>query len=263
MQLAAKLTIGWEPVPRSPFAATELHSRAIVAPHYENSLLYQLQTATSETQITGLDQLFRQTCGGFDPIEQFLGALSYLPTRPSGPSPLICEIDLFAYTFLVGTHKLDRLIPITKTNDIELAQIQTSCAKALATLEDFEHTGNLPDNMSELDAHQYLSMRRIIARPTARDEWRILARLLISGPSTASNLERELNLSYAFAYQTLRLFESVSIFTRYGEKPESPSEEAIFVIDKVAIPLVLFCLKQTIGLDLLGNLSVLLETVYD
>ena len=88
--------------------------------------------------------------------------------------------------------------------------------KALTTLENFERTGNLPEEMSELDAHQYLSMRRMIARPSARDEWRILARLLISGPSTASNLERELNISYAFAHQTLCLFESIGIFTRYG-----------------------------------------------
>ncbi|MEL6551963.1 MAG: hypothetical protein AAFQ63_00680 [Cyanobacteria bacterium J06621_11] len=263
MQLAAKLTIGWDDAPRSPFAATELHQRAITAPHYEKSLLYQLQAASAETRIVGLDQLFRQTCGGFGPIKQFLGALTYLPNLPSGPSPLICEIDLFAYTFLVGTHKIDRLLPITKTNDIELAHIQTGCTQAIATLEDFERTGTLPSEMSELDAHQYLSLRQIIARPSARDEWRILARLLISGPSTASNLERELGLDYTFAHQILCLFESIGIFTRWGKELERSSEETTFVIAQVAIPLVLFCLKQTLGLNLLNNFSVLLETVYE
>ncbi|MGD1897270.1 MAG: hypothetical protein ACFB16_10015 [Phormidesmis sp.] len=263
MQLAAKLTIGWADIPRSQFTATALHNRAIAAPQYEKSLFYQLQTAAEHTRVLGVDQLFRQTCGGFAPIQQFIGALTYLPIIPDGPSPLLCEIDLFAYTFLVGTHKIDRLLPIFDANDIELAEIKTGCTEALQALEDFERTGTLPSKMSELDAQQYLSIRRIIASPAARDEWRILARLLISGPSTASNLERELTVDYAFAHQTLRLFESIGIFARQGEKSGTNATETIFVINKVAIPLVLFCLKETLGLDLLGNLSALIEALYE
>jgi len=263
MQLAAKLTIGWADIPRSQFAAAELHSRAIAAPHYDASLYYQLRKAGRRTRILGVDQLFRQTCGGFNPVQQLIGALVSLPAIASRPSPLLCEIDLFAYTFLVGTHNFDRLLPIAETNDIELAEIQQGCAEAIRTLENFELTGSLPASMSELDAHQYLALRRIIARPSARDEWRVLARLLVSGPSTASNLERELTLSYTFAAQTLQLFESIGIFTRWGEEPGKNAEEPLFVIDKVAIPLVLFCLRETLGLDLLGNLSALLEALYD
>lgn len=263
MQLAAKLTIGWPSVARSPFAATALHNRAITAPHYGQNLLHQLQHADADTRIVGVDYLFRQTCGGFDPIEQFLEALTYLPPTPNTPSLLHCEIDLFAYTFLVGTRNLDRLLPIKKTSDMELAQIQRRCTEAIRTLEVFERTGHLPVGMSELDSQQYLSLRRIIARPTARDERRILARLLVSGPSTASNLERELDLDYTFTYQTLCLFESIGIFARWMQSAGKQVEEMAFVIEKAAIPLVLFCLKQTLGLDLLGNLAVMLETVYE
>lgn len=263
MQLAAKLTVGWVDIPRSQFTAIELHNRAIAAPQYEKSLYYQLQAATENTHILSLDSLFRQTCGGFTPIQQFIGALTYLPVINNGPKPLLCEVDLFAYIFLAGTHNIDRLLPIAKTNDIELAHIQNGCTEALSTLEDFERTGTLPAEMSELDAQQYLSIRRIIARPSARDEWRVLARLLISGPSTASNLARELSLDYIFAQQTLHLFESIGIFSRWGKEPSQDTEESIFVIDKVAIPLVLFCLKGTLGIDLLGNLSTLLEALYE
>ncbi|MEL6490886.1 MAG: hypothetical protein AAFQ95_13080 [Cyanobacteria bacterium J06621_3] len=263
MQLAAKLTVGWTDIPRSQFTAIELHNRAVMAPHYEKSLFYQLQTATPHTKILGLDRLFRQTCGGIEPIHQIVSALSSLPTVPSGPHPLLCEIDLFAYTFLAGTHKLDRLLPIAHSTDIELAQIQASCAAAIQTLEDFEHTGSLPEQMSELDAQQYLAIRRIVARPSARDEWRVLARLLISGPSTASNLERELGLNHRVAQQILTLFESIGIFTYWGEEPGSPGAETVFVINKVALPLVLFCLKATMGLDLLSNLSKLVDNFHE
>ena len=263
MQLAAKLTIGWDDIPRSQFTAIELHNRAVMAPHYEKSLFYQLQAATSQTKILGLDQLFRQTCGGAKPIYQIVSALSALPTVPSGPHPLLCEIDLFAYTFLAGTRKLDRLLPIAHSTDIELAQVQASCAEAIQTLEDFEHTGSLPPQMSELDSQQYLAIRRIVARPGARDEWRVLARLLISGPSTVSNLERELELPHQLIQQILTLFESIGIFTFWGEEPGSQEAETVYVINKVALPLVLFCLKATMGLDLLSNLSTLVDTYHE
>lgn len=260
MQIAAKLTIGWADMPRSQFTAIELHNRAIVAPHYDKSLFYQLQTAAAHTHILGLDHLFRRTCGGFDPVAQFVGAIASLPAISTVGEPLVCEIDLFAYTFLAGAYQLDHLLPIARNHDIELAQIQTGCTEALRTLENFEQTGTLPANMEELDAQQYLAIRRIISHPSAKNEWRMLASLLISGPSTASSLERELGIEHQIVEQILHLFESIGIFTRWGEEPGDQANEAVFVIEKVAIPLVLFCLKGTLGIDLLSNLSDLLDT---
>ncbi len=258
MRLAAKLTIGWADIPRSQFAAVELHSHAIAAPHYENSLYYRLKAADKRTCILGVDQLFRTPYGGLAPVEQLIGALRRLPTIASVRSPLLCEIDLFTYAFLASTHSFDRLLPITETDDTELAQSQAGCVEAIRMLKNFERTGFLPTSMSGLDAHQHLALRRLIDRSSARDEWRVLAKLLVGGPSTASSLERELTLNYTFAKQTLRLFESIGIFTRWGEEPDRNTGETIFAIDRVAIPLVLSCLRETLGLDLLSSLPALL-----
>ena len=263
MQLAARLTAGWADLPRSPFSAKALHNKAVVSGHYEKSLFHQLQTIPPDTNILGLDALFRQTCGGFEPIAQFVRALAMQPVVRGNPTLLLCEIDLFAYTFLSGLNNFDLLLPLSQHTNVELAQVKSGCEEALSTLENFERSGTLPKRMSELDAQQYLAVRRIIVRPTAHTERKALATLLISGPSTASNLERELNIPNHAAQQTLFLFESIGLLTRWGEEPGYVGNEPVFVIDKVAIPLVLFCLKETLGLDLLGNLSSLLDASYD
>ncbi|MEO1447766.1 MAG: hypothetical protein AAFV46_16330, partial [Cyanobacteria bacterium J06635_11] len=261
MQLAAKITVGWADIPRSQFSARELHNRAIAEPNYTKSLFHQLQLGTSDITILGVDQLFRQTTSGMRPIRQLIGELSYLPTIPVLPSPLPCEIDLFAYAFLAGAKNFDLLLPLTG-NNIEIAHIRTDCNSALQALENFERTGTLPHNLDELDAQQYLAIRRIISRPSARDELRTLATLLVSGPSTAPDLVRELGINESLAQRMLGLFESIGIFTRWGEEPDSQRREPVFVINKVAIPLVIFCLRETLGLDLLSNLSALMDAHY-
>lgn len=262
MQLAANLTLGWEDIPRSQFSALELHNRAIAAPHYEKNLLHQLQSASGSIRILGVDQLFRQALGGSRAIRQFVSALAHLPALPQLPSPLPCDIDLFAYAYLVGAQSFDLLLPIVNANDITLAQIQIDCAEALHALEDFEASGSLPKAMSELDAQQYLGLRKVICRPSAQRELKILATLMISGPSRASDLMREQGMDYALGQQILDLFESLGIVTRWGEEPGSYAEEPTYVIEKVAIPLVVFCLRETLGLDLLSNLSALLDATY-
>jgi hypothetical protein len=261
MLLTAKITVGWADVPRSQFSAMEMHQRAEAAPHYEKSLLHQLQAASAETCILGTDQLFRQSLGGLSPIYRLISALTYLPAMSRLASPLPCEIDLFAYAFLAGAKNFDLLLPLVSTNNITLAQIQADCTEALRALEDFERTGALPTDLSELDAQQYLAIRKVVSRPSARDELRTLATLLISGPSAASDLVRELGIHYSLASQVLGLFESIGIFTRWNEDP-GMAKESIFVIDKVAIPLVVFCLRETLGLDLLSNLSALVDATY-
>ncbi|MEM9088242.1 MAG: hypothetical protein AAGC93_05800 [Cyanobacteria bacterium P01_F01_bin.53] len=262
MQLAAKITVGWADIPRSQFAARELHNRASAASNYTKSLFHQLQLGTSETVILGLDHLFRQSTGGSSPIRKLVSELTYLPTIPALSVPLSCEVDLFAYAFLAGTKNFDLLLPLTPNNNIAIAQVQTDCALALRALENFERTGTLPPKFDELDAQQYLAIRRVISRPSARDELRTLATLMVSGPSTAPDLVRELGINEGLAQRMLGLFESIGIFTRWGEEPGRRVEEPVFVIDKVAIPLVVFCLRETLGLDLLSNLSVLMDAHY-
>ncbi|MGB7251043.1 MAG: hypothetical protein WBC73_19065 [Phormidesmis sp.] len=262
MQLAAKITIGWANVARSPFSAVELHERAIASPHYAKSLFHQLQLGTADTVILSVDRLFRQTPQGFAPIRQFITELVYLPTIPRLAAPLLCEIDLFAYAFLAGAKNFDLLLPLMSANGIGLAQMRSDCTAALQALENFERTGTLPPNVGELDAQQYLAIRRIISRPSARDELRTLATLMVSGPSTATDLVKDLGISRSLAQRILSLFESVGIFARWVDEPSDQVPEPIFAIEKVAIPLVAFCLRETLGLDLLSNLSALVDAHY-
>lgn len=262
MQLAANITVGWADLPRSQFCATELHRRAIAAPHYERSLFHQLQLAKDNTHILGLDHLFRRTCGGYDPVLQFVSAIARLPPIPNVAVPLLCDVDLFAYAFLAGTRNFDLLMPLFQSNGIALSQILSDCQSALKSLEDFERTGTLPTKMSELDAQQYLSIRRTVARPFAQQELQILCALLVSGPSTVNELTRELGIDRAQIHQTLHLYESIKILTHWGEAPGNDAQPT-FVIDKVALPLVMFCIKEILGLNLMGNLAALVDSNYD
>ena len=262
MQLAANITVGWADLPKSQFCAQALHSRAIAAPHYERSLFHQLQLAKADTRILGLDQLFRRACGSYQPLLQLARSLNDLPNIPNLPAPLLCDIDLFAYAFLAGVQNFDLLLPLVHHNSVALAQILSDCQEAVRSLEDFERTGALPSQMSELDAQQYLALRRAVARPSAQLELQTLAVLLVSGPSAVIHLTQELTTEPGAARRILNLFESIEIVTRWGEEPGSSSTDPLFVIDKVAVPLVIFCLKEILGLDLMGNLSALLDANY-
>lgn len=262
MQLAANITVGWADIPKSQFCARKLHSRAIASPHYEKSLLHQLQLASAQTHILGLDALFRRACGGYEPVLQFANALSALPTIPNLSAPLLCDIDLFAYSFLASARNFDLLLPLMQCNSIALAQILNDCEGAVRSLENFERTGTLPAQMSELGAQQYLSLRRAVARSSSQRELQVLAALLVSGPSTIIHLTRELRLELKTARQILGLFESIGILTLWEEEPGG-AVEPTFAIEKVAVPLVIFCVKELLGLDLMGNLSALLETNYE
>lgn len=259
MQLAAKLTVGWADIPRSQFSARELHNRAIAAPDYTESLFQQLQVGTSDTVIIGTDQLFRQAPGGSGPIRKLISELTYLPAISILPSPLPCEIDLFAYAFLAGAKNFDLLLPLASSNSISLAQVQSDCATALQALENFERTGLLPPNVDVLDTQQYLSIRKVVSRSSARDELRTLATLLVSGPSTALDLVRELGLNESLAQRMLGLFESIGILARWGATPSIRETDPAFAIKKTMIPLVVFCLRETLGIDLLTHLSALMD----
>lgn len=267
MKLAANITIGWADISNSPFCAWKLHSQAVVASDYRRSLLYQLQLIEPSTRISGLDYLFRRTYGGFDPVLQFVNVLTNLPEISNAPAPLLCDVDLFAYAFLAGTHNFGRLLPLVQGNSVTLAQMLNDCQEAMRTLETFERTGAfLPAQMSEIDTHRYLSIRQVVAQPSACKELQVLAALLISGPSTASNLASELALTQKETNQTLHLFRSIGILScrnqAFNDALGSDSSELVFSISKVVIPLVLFCLKERLGLDLIGDLLALMDANY-
>ena len=262
MKLAANITIGWVDSSNSPFCAWDLHSRAAAAPDYERSLFHQLQLVKTSTHIARLDRLFRRTSGGFTPVLRFVEALASMPDIPHAAVPLLCDIDLFAYAFLAGTRNLELLLPLVESNSLALAQILNDCQEAMRSLERFERTGVLPTYMSELDTQQYLALRHVITQPNARKELQVLAALLVSGPSTASNLTRELALSQKTTRHILELLESIEIVNRWHSAQKEVAAEPVFSISKVAIPLVMFGLKEKLGLDLMGDLLALVDANY-
>ena len=250
MQLAAKLTVGWECETLSPFLAMGLHQAAIANEDYAGTLAQQLQRADAHTHILALDGLFRKSAVGFKPIRRFVSELANLPVPEGCPQPLICEIDVFAFAFLAGDKNFDLLLPRDNEAAIAFAQVQANYAAVLQSLENFERLG-IPPNDAVFDVQQYLEIRQVVERPSARDELRALTILLLSGPSTLSQISTELGLNYTLGQRSLAVFESTGILKRSTEEANT---QDIFVIETAAIPLVVFFLRETIGLDLLSNL---------
>lgn len=262
MKLAANLTIGWANIPASPFCAWKMHRQAVAAPDYERSLFHQLQLAKADTHIFGLDSLFRRTQGGFDSVIRFVEALADMPEIPYASVPLLCDVDLFAYTFLAETRHFERLLPLMQHSGTPLVQTLNDCQLAMQSLETFERTGTLPARMDELDAQRYLALRRAVMQPVAHDELKVLSALAISGPSKTDNLARELMLDKKKTYQILEQFKSIGIVSSRQGRPGQHAAETTFSISKVSIPLVMFVLKETLGLDLMSDLLDLVGASY-
>jgi hypothetical protein len=247
MQLQALLTVGWKTDPQTPSSAAQLHKTAIQAGgEYSDVLSAELKSISNDFQILGLEQLFRRHTDGFKPIKQFIGALVSLPTCEGYPNPLICHIDAFAYAFLKGAKNFDFLLPLGDEVNADFRNTHMAWSRTITSLEAFERVGEpLPKN-SGVTAEQYLSLPKVIVRPSARDERGVLATLLVSGPSTLSEISTDLGLNYTLGQRTLATFEKMSVIER------RPAE--IFGIAEAALPLVVFCLREAMGIDLLSIL---------
>ena len=81
-------------------------------------------------------------------------------------------------------------------------------------------------------------------RPGARDECRALAHLLMSGPSTARELARELQLSENLAKRVAR---ALSPLVELGE-------DGRFSICEGLLPVALFAVRERMGIDPLSVL---------
>ena len=196
--------------------------------------------------ITGLDALFRRRTGGFAPLKQFLGALALLPPQSDYPQPLTCQIDAFAWSFLKGAKNLDLLLPAAPHSAAMRAEYQR-WRKDIRALERFERLGLPLPQPGAISADAYLALRAIVTRPSARDERRALASLLVSGPSTLAEITDDLGLNYSLGERSLAVFESkpLALLKRRDE---------CFSLRAETLPLVLFGLRETMGLDLLDTM---------
>lgn len=247
MRLAAELTCGWQDDPDAPLAAARLH-REISARSgdYAELLACALRDAAPERRILGLDRLFRRRTGGSRPVRQLVGSLASLPDDADEPGTIVCEIDAFAYGFLAGAKNLDLVLPCKERNTV-FWSTHEGWVRTWTALADFERVGQpLPPDCA-ISAEQYLSLRAIVVRPSARDERRSLATLLVSGPSARSELVADLGVSENLIRRILAALRATGVIEcRAGNR---------YAIVPGTLPLVTFALRETMGLNPLGKLA--------
>ena len=248
MRLQGQLTFGWHDDPAAPLAAKRLHAMATrSSTGYASELAAALCTANGDRQVLGLERLFRRCTGGFEPLKRFVATLASLPPPFGSPQPLVCQIDAFAYAFLRQAKNFDFLLPIGDDVNSAFRYTHRAWLQTLGALEQFERVGKPLASNDGISAAQYLALRGIIARPSARDERRALATLLVSGPSTLEAISQDLGLNYSLGPRILASFEETGVIER-----RPPGE--IFAIVDAALPLAAFVVRETLGLDLLSVL---------
>lgn len=250
MTLQTQLTVGWQDDPQAPHAAARLDEAALQKGNgYTEALAETLRSicrAGDNCTIAGLDRLLRRRTHGFEPIKRFVTALASLSAAEFSPATLVCQIDAFAYGFLKGTKNFDFLLPINPAINADFYSTQRHWLTTFAALEAFERSGKPLPAKAGVSSEQYLAFREIIARPSARDERRALATLLVSGPSTLDDISTDLGLNYTLGQRALTVFEAIGVIEiRHGGS---------YAIAMPHLALTLFGLRETMGLDLLSVL---------
>lgn len=247
MSLKAVLTVGWRDDVAAPGSAQRLFERARARGDDRAPALDEILGAERPRVIHGLDRLFRRRVGGFGPVQSVTAALAAYAA--SGPEDVYCQVDAFAYAFLVAAKNFDFLLP-EETRPPAEAEPEASFRRVLpewqahlSGLHEFERVGR---PVPEAHRRAYLPLRRVLGRGTARDERCGLAALLVSGPSTREQVSRDLGLSYSLGDRVFGALEEAGAVERSGD---------VFAVREEALPTVIFVLGATLGMDPLGILG--------
>jgi hypothetical protein len=245
MDLKAYLTFGWQANPEDSFSAARIHQEAESAGgEYKEALAASItKCSLNGHRITGLELLFRRRTDGFGKLKKFIGELLHLPAQENSMNIIVCEIDAFAYAFLKGAKNFDFLLPLAKEPNPEFDAYCRTIHETIDQLKGFERRGR--PISSEMKG-KYMALRSIVMRKSARDECRSLATLLISGPSTLDDIKYDLGLNYSLSQRTLAVFENCGVVERRNN--------GTFCIQKTALPVVVFSLREAMGIDLLAAL---------
>jgi hypothetical protein len=257
MSLEAVLTVGWPEVPANDQHSAKAIHKACQSgdestrdKQYHQKLLAILnelrQTLDGRQPliIKGMESLFRRRANGFAAIKQFAGTLNEVDVFRPVFETVQCEIDVFAYAFLKKAKNFDFFLPETQEKKGSFRALYPQWRQEMADLEAFERRGK---HASRIDVNGYLQLRRIIARKTARDERRVLATLLVSGPSPREEIREDLGLPYNLAERILPTLQNIDVLDIRNQN--------CYVIDIAVLPRVLFCLREVMGLDLLSALD--------
>jgi hypothetical protein len=254
MPLKAVLTVGWPEVNAEDRAsAVSIHKRCEQdqePERYKVQLLTLLQELGKETDqkkplcIKGVEKLFRRQISGFSRVQWFVGQLNDVVTANPILDDVHCEIDVFAYAFLKGAKNFDLFLPEVEPKQGPFRDIYPKWKERMDALMRFERDGIKPP---QADADAYVALRRILFRPTTRDEQRTLIMLLVNGPSTSQEITRDLDLPYSLGARILPMLEEIKVLAHRGVGE--------YAIRSDALPRVVFCLREAMGFDLLPILE--------
>ena len=304
MKLTAKLNTGWDDKQPEP-GAWELNIKNVKKDDYikyiETFTDKIIKSREKSIVVYPLDKLFRKSTEGLQPIKKFVGALA---ENPDTKKEVTCYIDVFAYSFLKRAKNFDLLLQLHQEQNEDFKNKYKEWSDDIKKLEKFERFGktkffckqHIFDDQKDI----YLHLRKIVSRPSTRDEIRTLATLLVSGPSTLKEISDDLGLHYTLGQRTVGVFSDFSIKKHSPsigfikglqyildalisckslkdqdildkkdikilesrekedekEDDDEKEKEKEYKISSEALPVVIFCLRETIGLDLLSNLNI-------
>lgn len=257
ISLPIKLTVGWPAAGPDRVSAKELHDLANISSgdnhSYEKVLVEQVESRNI-SRIAGLDQLFRRRTDGFSTINRFTASI--LKAIKSMKQLRHCEIDLLAFTFLKYAKNYDLFMDPSPTDLHTIQQTVSEWQMKVQALEDFERLGLELEPGNKYIKETYLKLRETISRPSARDEQRTLAILLCSGPSTLEEISMDLGLSYSLNQRVVTVLQISGAIDCRDQGPEP-----LYLVKEKAIPVVLFLVREVIGLDFMTMVADLLEEV--
>ncbi|MCV6636343.1 hypothetical protein [Candidatus Albibeggiatoa sp. nov. NOAA] len=253
MAIDTILTVGW-PLMKADdvFDATNMHAKAEQADDYKAALkqVYtDLRKQLGEGKpmhISSVGRLFRRRPDHFGAIKKFVRNSEKVIDKSHGK--IYFEIDAFSYAFLKGAKNFDIVMPETDSIEGSFRKIRRKMLDEMSQLEEFEREGYKPEDSKVME--NYLALREVIASPAARDERRALATLLVSGPSTSEQIANDLGMPYGLSGLVLPVYEKIGVATRREELGET-----LFAITEEALPRVLFCLRETMGVDFIEVLE--------
>lgn len=153
------------------------------------------------------------------------------------------HLHAFTYAFLRRAKNVDLYV---EADDREIQDRLRALRSAMAALETFERDGtDLRGDYAPLKP-LYLALRRVVARPSARDERRVLVHLVMNGPCSDADFAKDLGIS-----------ENLAVRVRKALQPALTSEgdSNLHRISDEAMPVVLFVVRETTGVDPLAALD--------
>jgi len=244
MPLIADLKTGWPEATPDQYHALQLHYRADCAASHDKNTSYRkalLDQIDHPDRVINLENTFRRRPTGYGPIQKIVSNLA------DHESPIRCQINVFAYAFLKNAKNYDMFMTADPKNLEQIGDQLKAWQKAVDALTEFERLGTPLDKTFASLEKTYLNLRAIVGRASARDERRTLTVLLVTGPATREEISEDLRLNYSLSQRVMTaLVKTNALESRTNER---------YAINLKAMPVVLFLVRELMGLDMLEMLG--------